>query len=53
MKRGDREVAIGVINVPSFYQDFEAKTAGEKDYRSTTRDVRKLIDELKAEPSMR
>jgi len=47
VKRGDREVSIGVINVPSFYQDFEAKTAGEKDYRSTTRDVRKLIEELK------
>jgi carboxyl-terminal processing protease len=47
VKRGDRDVAIGVINVPSFYQDFEAKTAGEKDYRSTTRDVRRLIDELK------
>jgi carboxyl-terminal processing protease len=47
VKRGDREMTIGVINVPSFYQDFEAKAAGEKDYRSTTRDVRKLIDELK------
>ncbi|HEY7638954.1 MAG TPA: carboxy terminal-processing peptidase [Steroidobacteraceae bacterium] len=47
IKRGDRDVAIGVINVPSFYQDFEAKSSGAKDYRSTTRDVRKLIDELK------
>ena len=49
IKRGDREMKIGVINVPSFYQDFEAKSSGAKDYRSTTRDVRKLIDELKAE----
>ncbi len=49
VQRGDRELTVGVINVPSFYQDFEAKSAGEKDYRSTTRDVRKLIDELKAE----
>jgi carboxyl-terminal processing protease len=49
VKRGDHELTIGVINVPSFYQDFEAKAAGEKDYRSTTRDVRKLIEELKAE----
>ena len=46
VKRGDHEVAIGVINVPSFYQDFEAKSSGAKDYRSTTRDVRKLIEEL-------
>jgi carboxyl-terminal processing protease len=49
IKRGDREMKVGVINVPSFYQDFEAKSSGAKDYRSTTRDVRKLIDELKAE----
>lgn len=49
IKRGDRELTVGVINVPSFYQDFEAKAAGEKDYRSTTRDVRKLINELKTE----
>ncbi len=47
VKRGDREMTVGVINVPSFYQDFEAKSAGEKNYRSTTRDVAKLIDELK------
>jgi carboxyl-terminal processing protease len=40
-------MSVGVINVPSFYQDFEAKSSGAKDYRSTTRDVRKLIDELK------
>ena len=49
VKRGDRELTVGIINVPSFYQDFEAKASGEKDYRSTTRDVRRLIDELKAE----
>jgi len=47
VKRGERELSVGVINVPSFYQDFEAKSSGAKDYRSTTRDVRKLIDELK------
>ena len=47
VKRGDRELTVGVINVPSFYQDFEAKSSGDKNYRSTTRDVAKLIDELK------
>jgi carboxyl-terminal processing protease len=40
---------VGVIDVPSFYQDFDAKVNGDKEYRSTTRDVAKLIDELKAE----
>jgi carboxyl-terminal processing protease len=46
--RGDHDILIGVITVPSFYQDYDARTAGDKDYRSTTRDVRKLINELKA-----
>ncbi len=49
VRRGDRELMIGIINVPSFYQNFNARAAGDKDYRSTTRDVRKLIDELKKE----
>ncbi len=40
---------IGVVSVPTFYIDFKARQEGRPDYRSTTRDVRKLIDELKAE----
>jgi len=40
---------IGVITVPSFYQDFEARNKGDKDYVSTTRDVERLIGELQAE----
>ena len=38
---------IGVIEVPTFYSDFPAQAKGEKDYRSTTRDVRRLLSELK------
>jgi carboxyl-terminal processing protease len=49
IRRGDQELSIGVIDVPSFYQDYQARSAGEADYRSTTRDVRRLIGELKAE----
>jgi len=49
IKRGDKQIRVGVINVPAFYQDVEAQNAGEKDFRSTTRDVRRLINELKAE----
>lgn len=37
---------IGVIDLPAFYMDFAAHGRGEEDYRSTTRDVRKLIEEL-------
>ena len=40
---------IGVIDIPAFYIDFEAYRRGDKNYRSTTRDVNRLIDELVAE----
>ena len=49
IKRGDKEIRVGVINVPAFYQDVEAQNAGDKEFRSTTRDVRRLINELKTE----
>lgn len=40
---------IGVITVPSFYQDFAARSRGDDDYTSTSRDVTRLIGEFKAE----
>lgn len=40
---------IGVIDIPTFYIDFAALRAGDKNYRSTTRDVARLIEELKEE----
>jgi carboxyl-terminal processing protease len=39
---------IGVITLPSFYEDFAAKQKGAPDYKSTSRDVALLIKELKA-----
>ena len=41
-----RDYRIGVIEVPGFYIDFKAYRRGDPDYRSTTRDVRKLLIEL-------
>ncbi|MET4547235.1 carboxyl-terminal processing protease [Pedobacter africanus] len=38
---------IGIITVPAFYADFKAANAGDPNYKSTTRDVRLLIDTLK------
>jgi carboxyl-terminal processing protease len=38
---------IGIITVPGFYADFKAANAGDPNYKSTTRDVRLLIDTLK------
>ena len=49
IKRGDRDYRVGVINVPGFYSDYDGQRAGDVDYRSTTRDVRRLIEELKVE----
>ncbi|WP_210396096.1 carboxy terminal-processing peptidase [Motiliproteus sediminis] len=40
---------IGVISIPTFYIDFNALRNGDPDYRSTTRDVRRLLDQLIAE----
>jgi carboxyl-terminal processing protease len=37
---------IGVVTIPTFYLDFNAFQNGEEDYRSTTRDVHKLLGEL-------
>ena len=39
-------VKIGVIELPSFYRDFDAETRGQRDFRSSTRDVRQLLGKL-------
>ena len=49
IQRGDQTLNIGVIQVPSFYQDYNARAAGADDYTSTTADVRRLISELEEE----
>jgi carboxyl-terminal processing protease len=46
---GDHTAKIGVIDIPAFYIDFEAMRRGDDDYKSTTRDVHKLLTELEAE----
>lgn len=40
---------IGVITLPTFYQDGEARSRADADYRSASRDVARLLKELKAE----
>jgi carboxyl-terminal processing protease len=44
--RDGRDWTIGVIEVPSFYRDYRALSNGDKDYTSTTKDVKRLIGEL-------
>ncbi|MAT91181.1 MAG: peptidase S41 [Halioglobus sp.] len=43
---GEEAVRVGVITIPAFYIDFEAMRRGDKDYKSTTRDVKRLLREL-------
>ncbi len=45
----DSTIKVGVIDIPAFYIDFEAMRRGDDDYKSTTRDVRRLLDELENE----
>ena len=47
--RSGKTLKVGIITVPGFYQDIQAQSAGDQNFRSTTRDVLRLINELKAE----
>ena len=47
--RGEETIRLGVIDIPAFYIDFEGMRRGEPDFKSTTRDVKRLLDELIAE----
>ncbi|MBL6690902.1 MAG: carboxy terminal-processing peptidase [Pseudomonadales bacterium] len=40
---------IGVIDIPTFYVDFKALQKGDRNFKSTTRDVKRLIQELQEE----
>ncbi len=44
---GDATRRVGVISLPSFYEDFEGRRRDEPDFRSASRDVAKLVRELK------
>lgn len=43
----DNGSKIGVIDVPTFYSDFAAQARGEKNFKSTSRDTRKIIADLR------
>ena len=49
LRQGNRTHRIGVVTVPTFYIDFKALREGDPNYTSTTRDVARLIGELKDE----
>lgn len=47
IKRKGKNYKIGTIDIPTFYLDFARASAGEADYKSTTRDVKRIIKEFK------
>ncbi len=46
LKQDGKDYKLGIIEIPAFYLDFKAFRAGDPDYKSTTRDVKKLLTEL-------
>lgn len=46
---GRGEIRIGVITLPSFYMDFDAAYRGDPNYKSCTRDVKRILEKFKKE----
>ena len=49
LEKDGKKHRIGVIDLPAFYADFKAMQEGDPNYKSTTRDVKKLLKELEEE----
>lgn len=43
--KGDKKT-VGIITIPSFYEDFEGRSSKQADYKSVTRDVKKILKDL-------
>lgn len=49
LTRNDREYKVGVIQLPAFYFDFDAFQKRDYDYKSCSKDVKRLLRELKTQ----
>ena len=49
VKSEEGERKVGVIDLPTFYMDFEAYQSGDPDFRSTTKDVKEILAKMEAE----
>lgn len=49
VKQDNKSRKIGVISIPNFYFDVVAYNKGDKDYASTSADVRKALDNFKSQ----
>ncbi|MGA9422446.1 MAG: carboxy terminal-processing peptidase [Rhodanobacteraceae bacterium] len=47
VKDGNHVHRVGVISLPTFYEDFDARRRGDANFKSATRDVERLLGELK------
>jgi carboxyl-terminal processing protease len=47
VKDGGAVRKVGVVELPSFYEDFDARRRGDPDYKSATRDVANLLADMK------
>jgi carboxyl-terminal processing protease len=47
VKDGASTRPVGVITLPMFYQDIEARRRGDKEFKSAARDVERLLEQLK------
>jgi carboxyl-terminal processing protease len=48
-KANGQPFRVGVVSLPSFYMDMDGARAGDPNFKSTTRDVRRLLEELNRE----
>ena len=49
LNHGERPYKVGFIELPSMYRDFTGAQRGTQNFSSATRDVKRLINELKEE----
>lgn len=49
LSRDGKPYKLGLITVPMFYRDFEGARKREQDFKSTSADVRKFVNEFKQE----
>jgi len=47
VNKNGKPYTYGIIEIPAFYADFKAMQAGDRNYKSTTRDVKLIVDSLK------
>ena len=49
LTRNNKEYKVGVIQLPAFYFDFDAYQKRDYNYKSSSKDVKRLLKELKSE----